>query len=391
MRPNHHILALGIAALLAGCNESELGALPAAHSEVHFQGGAAPPVDVLWIVDNSGSMQQEQTKLGNNFNSFIQYFTALQLDFQMAVTTSDVEVNSKGEFVGPILNSATPNLNQAFLNQVNVGTSGSGQERGLEAARLALSEPNISGPNAGFLRPNAILAIIVVTDEEDGDEWPGGVPPVQEYINFFTALKGGDLNTINFSGIYGAVVETGVAAPCTSPDADAEAGVRYEAVIEALNGVKASICAPDFGPVLDNLGSVIAGLATAFPLDYTPVVESITVKVDGVTIPMDPLNGWTWNATLGGIVFAPSAVPDECAVIEISYGVEDYGGPLQDPDNDTPPPQCSSVQVSGGGSLDGGALECSVGESRPFDAAAAWLPGLLALTAIVVMLRRRRA
>src|SRR5687768_11484765 len=185
MRRSHHILALGLAAFLAACNEQPLDPLPATHSEVHFQGGQAPPVDVLWIVDNSGSMQQEQTKLGNNFGSFIQYFTSLQLDFNMAVITSDVEVGTKGQFVGPVMNASTPNLTQAFLNQVNVGTGGSGQERGLEAARLALSEPNLSGPNAGFLRSNAILAIIVVTDEEDGDEWPGGVPPVQEYIDFY--------------------------------------------------------------------------------------------------------------------------------------------------------------------------------------------------------------
>lgn len=384
MRRRHHILTLGLAAALAACNDPELGALPASHAEVHFQGGQAPPVDVLWVVDNSGSMEQEQTKLGQNFNSFIQYFTALELDFQLAVTTTDtVDANHSGRFQGAptILTPTTPNLDQAFLQSVAVGINGSGDEKGLEGARLALTEPNLSGPNAGFLRENAILAVIIVSDEEDQSPLT-----TDQYIDFFKGLKGGDLNKINLSVIVGDVP-----SGCQSPDADADAGARYHAVADALNGVKASICATDFGPVLDQLGSVIAGLATAFPLDYTPVVETIKVKVDGADVPYDELNGWYWNSQLGGIVFAPPAVPDECSVVEISYVVEDYGGPLQEGNNEAPPAQCSNVQIAGGGSLDGGAIDCSVGEARPFDLAAAWLPGLFAIGALVVMLRRTRA
>ncbi len=81
--------ALALTALSSGCNSAELDQLPATNSEIHYQGGDPPPVDVLFVVDNSGSMEQEQTKLAANFATFIQYFIDLELDFQLAVVTTD--------------------------------------------------------------------------------------------------------------------------------------------------------------------------------------------------------------------------------------------------------------------------------------------------------------
>ena len=49
---------------------------------------------------------------------------------------------------------------EIFEEMVVVGTSGSGIEMGLEAAKLALSEPLVSGDNSGFLRPEANLSLI---------------------------------------------------------------------------------------------------------------------------------------------------------------------------------------------------------------------------------------
>ena len=47
-------------------------------------------VDVLWVVDSSGSMSEEQAYLGDNFNAFITEIAALGIDFQTAVTSTDV-------------------------------------------------------------------------------------------------------------------------------------------------------------------------------------------------------------------------------------------------------------------------------------------------------------
>lgn len=386
--------ALSCALGATACNDAELGnPLPERHSEIHYQGGQAPPVDVLFVVDNSGSMQQEQTKLAANFQSFIQYFQNLGLDFQLAVVTTDVyDPSQSGRFVGnpKILKSTTADLAAAFQSNVNVGTDGSGVERGLEAARLALSEPLASGENAGFLRPDSILAIVVVSDEEDGGS-ESNAPvqdPVSEYVSFFLSLRGGDPSKVNLSAIAGDVP-----SGCSSEDAEATPAYRYAEAVNALNGAFGSICADDFGPILDQIGNTISGLATAFPTQYTPVVESIVVEVDGVEVPRDGASGWQWNETIGGVAFAPPAVPPECAVIEIRYQVADYGGPIENGNNEAAPEQCPLPLMPGSNSLDGGAFECSVSGLDPASDAAILrllLVGLVAAGATLGLRRRAR-
>ena len=46
-------------------------------------------VDILWVVDNSGSMEEEQDSLARNFDLFIEELLKKDIDFKMAVTTTD--------------------------------------------------------------------------------------------------------------------------------------------------------------------------------------------------------------------------------------------------------------------------------------------------------------
>lgn len=56
--------------------------------------GDTPPetnqLDLLWVIDNSGSMCQEQAQLRENFGLFIEGLAAEQADFQLAITTTDM-------------------------------------------------------------------------------------------------------------------------------------------------------------------------------------------------------------------------------------------------------------------------------------------------------------
>jgi len=134
--------------------------------------------DILFVIDDSGSMADEQTNLQNNLASFI---TALRdspvaNDFQVAVTTTSVSIwgantatGEHGSFVAPVLAGDSPNLVADFQAQVLVGTAGFGKEQPLAAIELALS-PALLAPgaaNEGFLRPGARLAVVILTDEDD--------------------------------------------------------------------------------------------------------------------------------------------------------------------------------------------------------------------------------
>ena len=172
-----------------------------------FQQDIRKQVDILIVVDNSDSMIDEQVKLAANFDAFIEQFLDADVDYQIGVVTTDVlDAEQSGRLVGDQrIISSTMDVDEAralFAANVKVCASGSGFEQGLEAARRALSEPLLSGYNAGLLREGAALSVLFVSDEDDLS--PG---PVNEYLQFFKGLKGDagyrDDTLVNLSAVVG--------------------------------------------------------------------------------------------------------------------------------------------------------------------------------------------
>ena len=134
-----------------------------------FSQDEASQVDVLFIIDTSCSMSGEQGNVAQNINSFFQWFVDLNLDFHMGVITADdSDPSIAGKLVGenPRFISQFVNNAEASLAQMVV-TDGGGGEAGLGAMVAALTEPNLSGHNAGFYRPDAFLSIVILSDEPE--------------------------------------------------------------------------------------------------------------------------------------------------------------------------------------------------------------------------------
>lgn len=161
------------------------------------------PIDVLFVIDDSCSMENDQAALASNFEAFFGSFRANQVDFRIAAVTTDMEDEDRsGRFVGPVLTDKTPAVDAAFSLLVNVGSEGSAQERALAAARAALSEPLLSTTNRNFLRPNADLALIILGDEDDQSPFP-----LSEFETFLRGLKSGDarLSVTSIVGLDGCL------------------------------------------------------------------------------------------------------------------------------------------------------------------------------------------
>lgn len=161
---------------------------------------ARPPevcskMDILFVIDDSGSMSEEQGNLAQNFPQFVNVLDEYEagdglLDYRLAVTTTgrDLAYTITVPFFPPLLmtepgdngvmrqecgmskrwidrnDSAVANT---FSCVANVGTSGPSLEMPLYATQLALGDRIADGTNAGFLREDALLAIVILTDEDD--------------------------------------------------------------------------------------------------------------------------------------------------------------------------------------------------------------------------------
>jgi hypothetical protein len=153
-------------------------------------------VDILWIIDDSPSMQKKQDRLKTNSQNFIQFLQAQQVDYHLGVTTTDTFnplesghlINNAG-LPQPWVSSADgANAQGYFVKNATVGEMGTGDEKGLLGGMFALTaplSPATPASSAGncvtrsggavecFIRPDAALYTILISDEEDSSCSPG--------------------------------------------------------------------------------------------------------------------------------------------------------------------------------------------------------------------------
>jgi len=257
--------------------------------------------DILFVVDNSGSMGQEQTSLAVNFSSFVQIVEALDVDYRLGVTSTDPATCAALSGSTPIVTPTTPDPTSTFASNVDLGTSGAGIEEGLICGQMALDNP----ANDQFLRDIAGLRVMFVSDENDFS--PGDVAT---YVQYYQSLKDRPEDAI-LSDISGGI------GGCSGPGGLAYTGARYVAASVATGGISASICDANWVATLSSLAWLSASVADTFELSEPPVVDSIEVRINGANIYV----GWTYDTALQAIRFDASHVPENGDEIEVEYAV----------------------------------------------------------------------
>ena len=385
--------------------------------ERYSQGGGGQ-VDLLFVIDNSGSMVGEQVGLAQSFGGFVEQLTDGDVDFQLGVVTTGMEsdgcpactidapyscMNESGES-GRLqqrlghLDSHVDDVavfsfeedeacrivqhdnldcfyNAASLAGVAlVGLNGCGYERGLASMRAALDPQGEHAEfNAGFLRPTARLAVVVMSDEDDCGEFgdvsegivavggkicyyaargvgPGGaishpddpdskqyaLTPVGAYADFLRGLKAVD-GLVTFSAIVGVsdvedpsatrieymdegdpssdVVAACIDTACVGRYCEAAPGTRYIELALETGGMVDSICSGDFSQSLTRLVHATTGYFSSLPLSREPSSpDAIVVQVNG-----EPHNDWVYDSEAQTVVFEKTAMPHAYDAVTIQY------------------------------------------------------------------------
>ncbi len=332
--PSAHRVAITslLASLLVGCaNEHDITRMDT--EDVFYQGGT-DEVDILWVVDDSHSMANEQFKVAEGMERFLFAMGVNEdVDFHLGVVTTDMDVDTedRGLLVGePVyLTRDDQDYLLDFMDRVQVGTHGSDKERGLQAAYHALSNEDALAFHDGFMRPEAVLALVFVSDENDcsddnwlDDEMSGSLcydvadklVATAEYIRRFQDIK----------GIGGRVVASTIVGPeVTEGCDDSWPGKRYMTLAQELDGVNGNICDSDYSEVMDDIGSRITAPQRSFYLSYTPVQDSLAVYVDDVEVEPDAFVGWTYDDEFVSVDFDGDYVPEFGTTVVVQY---DIGG-----------------------------------------------------------------
>ncbi|HHO50919.1 MAG TPA: hypothetical protein ENK18_08620 [Deltaproteobacteria bacterium] len=273
-----------------------------------------PRVDVLFVVDNSCSMDEEQLALGLNFPAFLSWFLGSGLDYHIGVVSTDMK---DPEHSGKLqersgrrwIDSETDHPEVVFDDMVSLGIEGDYNESGRAAAYTAV-EILAETHNLGFLREGAGLHITVVSDEDDAS----GDSPVsrEEFVQYLLGARQSP-RLVTFSSI--VVPFTGC------PDSD-EAGADYMAVTNQVGGVIWPICSGDWTQVLDELGFLAVGLQREFFLSRLPVPGTVEVEVEtsGVVRSLEEGVDWSYDERRNSVSFL-ELVPEPLAKIRLTYAL----------------------------------------------------------------------
>ncbi len=351
---------LAMSASCDKCNVVVVNQIPPAteQADVFPQKGAAQ-VDILWMIDNSGSMAAEQEKVAGRFNQFFNQLIVSGVDYHIGVITSDpADGGILRQYTGPVVANcqgcrfieksvACPNpavdvsdlvaeadiearllaecpAQLVFRKMIKVGTGGSAFEEGFVQASAAVGARTVNAntgfpdrvvptENEGFIRAEASLYMVFVSDEEEGAKADG--TPVRYYQRLFEGLKtAGNENNIAVAAITGyptgvngspappapidevcAILQTtfdnnaanddpraaavkdalrefrtngctDVESTIGDDNAFAEVGGRYIELACRTGGVIANMCEADYSTALDALGANAAGLLRKFTI-----------------------------------------------------------------------------------------------------------------------------
>ncbi len=247
--------------------------------------------DILFVVDNSGSMSNDQNSLATNFSAFLDIMQSIEVDYQLGVVTTD---DSRLQGAVPIMTPNTPDVAAAFADAVTVGTMGSGTEMGF-AYGLGAVTPPLTEPgqyNDGFLRDNASLHVIFVSDEE---EQSAGT--VTDWVTAFQDVKSHpDLLLLS------SIVEQNY-------------GQRYEQAVTMTGGLVEYLSNPNWINTLSQLAWLSFEAGLVFPLSQPAVPGTIGVEVNEVPV----YEGWYVDDIYNAVIFWPDYVPDDGDLISVTY------------------------------------------------------------------------
>ncbi len=250
-------------------------------------------VDMLWVIDNSGSMGDYQTQVMTNANAFMQDFIKQKLNWKMGlVSTDDTDLPYIGFAGTDQLDSTVADPVGLFTHAVDrLGTSGSAVESTFEPILQSIAQ------DPTFLRPKTPLAIIMVTDAEE----QSGID-ASDFISRLSNLTAG-------RNVFAYGVFASQDFSCRSDEGDWDyQGSPYETFIKsAYVGQTYPLCR-DFGTSLVNIAHDIVTRVshTAIYLTNRPDTSTLKVIYGNQELPAGPSEAggvWVYDYGLNAIVF----------------------------------------------------------------------------------------
>ncbi len=279
--------------------------------------------DFLFVVDDSGSMGNDQDALAKAAKDFTHEMNNSGVVYRSAImtTTYGADDNESGNAYKILRNYGIIENNNTLLERELVaGTSGSATETGIWNAEQALlsvahGDSKNGGVTAlGMPERNASLSVIIISDEKS------------QYTSRSTGYVEFNVSKNLFIDrnitVY-AIIKPGYSYS-TTRIFDEYNSSQYDNLVLETKGIYADIGNKDSNGILDfsfimkQIAKDVGGVTSSFIL-ANPSAAITEVKVNGSIVSADTVNGYTYLQSSNAIVFHGTAIPANGATIEVTY------------------------------------------------------------------------
>ncbi len=254
-------------------------------------------VDILWVIDTSGSMNRYDPNLLAGIEAMLNALPPS--GWRLAMTSNDpTKASVEAQF--PLV----PGDDIADAEAMYAAMGRGHREEGFDAAY----EYIVNNPYAStWMRADAALLVVFVSDEEDQSD--DHFSNVDDFKSWYGAQRGG-------SSYLSSVINVETADSVCAHTVNAiDIGHRYMDATNYFSGVIVDICSDDWSPGVTD-ASVQVEPHEEWPLSYIPVEPTIRVFVDGA------LNwDWTYDAAANIVLF--TVTPGAGALVEIAYVIDE--------------------------------------------------------------------
>jgi hypothetical protein len=318
-------------------------------------------VDVLWVMDNSASMRDEEERVRRVAGALMATLQASPLRWRVGVTTTEaylLDELTQPPPEDPLLGACSGLRGQGFVGpeqadaallferwlfedegcdlrgvsaafKVGANLCGAQRESGLLSALSVLkrTDPARSVCEKGAQRRPGVKAVVFwVSDEDDGlmqDPLTGeALAEDDPQRHMFTRAVSAQLQQERVQGC-ALVGDEGIARGglCSvfkgEYSTGSEEGVAYREVVKGLGGVVGSICGRGDSQALVSacLGGV-AGFGRRYRVERLPIAGSLVVAVDGQVLRRG--EGWWWDGEAGEVVLGEGVALNERSKVAVA-------------------------------------------------------------------------
>lgn len=312
-----------------------------------FTASRSAVADFIWTVDTSGSMSDDQARLGNTAKKFFDRLRSAGVDFRIGVLNAGstmLNIDSPGfKFInGTDTNGPQQLCRQVTYEQCPMDSAdtlkpypmgGSSEEPTAAAVlmfyelkrRASINETNMDRR----LRPGALPVAFLVTDE----------PGSNDFSRYFTSAK--DPDTLKAWGsTYNATTLTNITdffkrnniltfglVPVSNTACKPNPAVADlpRCVIESNGGASINISTAldnEVAAAMDRIVDAVAGATSQFKLTRSPITSTIKVNVRGMDVPRSRSEGFDYDPVSKSVVFYGSMYrPKMGDAVIVSYRV----------------------------------------------------------------------